>query len=352
MQRNYSFDYLRVIATIMVVLIHTSSPVISQFTPTTGWHITNIYEALSRASVPIFVMISGALFLSQSKEIKIKSFFLTRSLKVVIPLVTWSALYLLLKMLVINSIPVSLTNALQLFLTGNVHFHFWFLYMIIGLYLITPLVHVYVKHASKQNLTYFLGMWLVSSVLFKLINYMYQITIPIELSFVTGYVGYFILGYYLVKYPAKKLIKYSSIVFIISVGMTAGLTALFSNQTNAFYSFWYEYLSPNVVLSAVGLFLMFTRFTKPLPRIYKMINETSLGIYLLHPLVLSYLDNVFGLWIYNLHPVAGIPVQVGLTILICMIVVIVMQKIPFVELMVPGSSKKKHVSINKQQLQL
>jgi surface polysaccharide O-acyltransferase-like enzyme len=289
-QRNLSLDYLRVIATIMVVIIHASAPSVIKYSFSSSWLAGNFYDSLSRAAVPVFVMISGAIFLSSTKEIDIKSFFIKRSLKILIPLAGWSVLYLLLKMFYFKTIPVSITHAIKLFLTDEVHYHFWYLYMIAGIYLITPIVHMYIRNATKKNVTYFLVLWFIHSVILKLISYMFGISVPME--------------------------------------------------EGKFYSYWYEYFSPTVGLTAVSLFLMVQSVNKPLPNYLNLLNETSLGIYLLHPLVLLFLDNLVGTWIVDIHPVIGIPVQVFLIISICMVVVLIMQRIPIIDLMVPSSRRK------------
>jgi surface polysaccharide O-acyltransferase-like enzyme len=340
-QRNLSLDYLRVIATIMVVMIHASAPSVIKYSFSSNWLAGNFYDSLSRAAVPVFVMISGAIFLSSSKEIDIKSFFIKRSLKILIPLAGWSVLYLLLKMFYFKTIPVSITHAIKLFLTDEVHYHFWYLYMIAGIYLITPIVHMYIRNATKKNVTYFLVLWFIHSVILKLISYMFGISVPIELNYVTGYVGYFILGYYLATYMSHKVIKRISVIlFFVSVIATALLTTFSSMEEGKFYSYWYEYFSPTVGLTAVSLFLMVQSVNKPLPNYLNLLNETSLGIYLLHPLVLLFLDNLVGTWIVDIHPVIGIPVQVFLIISICMVVVLIMQRIPIIDLMVPSSRRK------------
>lgn len=61
-------NVLRVLATIGVVVIHTASGMISNLNDLR--YILEIYQALCRWCVPVFIMISGFLFLNSSKSFR------------------------------------------------------------------------------------------------------------------------------------------------------------------------------------------------------------------------------------------------------------------------------------------
>ena len=88
-------DNLRMKATFMVVLLHVAAPGLYQFNkiPDSWWFICNVFDALVRACVPIFVMISGALILN--KDYDLKDFLQKRLLRVVIPFIAWTFIYML-----------------------------------------------------------------------------------------------------------------------------------------------------------------------------------------------------------------------------------------------------------------
>ena len=75
--------------------------------------------------------------------------------------------------------------------------------MIVGIYLITPLLKIFVKNAKKRD-RIFLILWLYASVIVNLVKYYYPINFNIELFYVTNYVGYFLLGYYLSNFDISK----------------------------------------------------------------------------------------------------------------------------------------------------
>ena len=214
MKRLVYLDWLRVFATIAVVTIHVAAGAgsVGEMQPgkSLNWLEANLFETLSRWSVPGFIMISGALLLQGQKITSLGVFLKKRLSKVVIPLVGWSILFYLYGCYKGYFI-FSLNSGVKLFITNGISDHLWFLYMIIGIYLIAPLLQIFVKHATKQHIQYFLLLWLYSSVVTRLSNFWLGFNLSIELFYVTDYVGYFLLGYYLNQYEIPKRCKFGAL---------------------------------------------------------------------------------------------------------------------------------------------
>lgn len=66
-----AFDRLRILAAFAVVVLHAVAPLFLDSYPSSDWNVANVYESLVRWSVPVFFMISGALFLNKRKELNI-----------------------------------------------------------------------------------------------------------------------------------------------------------------------------------------------------------------------------------------------------------------------------------------
>ncbi|MBR4445084.1 MAG: acyltransferase family protein [Solobacterium sp.] len=93
----FSFDVLRVAATIAVILLHVSaqnwhSTDIHSF----EWCVFTIYDGLVRWGVPIFTMISGAIFLN--RDIPIKKIYTKHILRIITAFIFWSAIYALVNL--------------------------------------------------------------------------------------------------------------------------------------------------------------------------------------------------------------------------------------------------------------
>lgn len=336
----YYFDWLRVFATIAVVTIHTVAGNVSslQSGQEFSWLLGNFFETISRWSVPGFVMISGALLLKDQREISYGEFFKKRLSKVVIPFVGWSIIFYIYGVYY-GYFPFSIKEGISLFLNNEITSHFWFFYMIVGIYLITPLLGVFVRNTKKNHIEYFLILWLYASIITKVSNFLFGIQFSLELFFVTDYVGYFLLGYYLNQFEIKKQWRMLSYLgLIVGLISTFFLTYFYTvSNGGQLHQFWYEYFSPNVLLCASGLFIFF-RYNfneRRLPLIFSGINQASLGIYIFHYWLLNnYLWRVFP-YLEEFHPIIGIPLKILITLILSTIITLVLKRIPLVNKLVP-----------------
>ncbi|WP_226678997.1 acyltransferase [Mesobacillus jeotgali] len=341
-ERVIFFDWLRIFATIAVVTIHVSAePVwVNMYeAPRFYWLSANFYESLTRASVPLFVMISGALMLGKGKAISYRNFLSTKVNKIFLPLLLWSLIYYIYHVYRGDHEGFQILHFIKLFLTNGVSVHFWFMYMILGIYLTVPIIRIFIQNASKKDIEYFLILWLYASVIVKYMKFHNGFSFNLELYLVTNYIGYFILGYYLTNYSlAKKwrLLTYSG--GLAGIVSTFLLTYLDTKEAGgALQAFWYEYHSPNVLLSSIGIFVLAKYSIKRgLPSFINEINKVSFGIYLVHMLVLDVFANeIFDRLQHNLHPLLSIPLIVLIAVIFSAIVTYTLSRIPILKRLVP-----------------
>jgi len=138
-RRHSGFDLLRVLATYMVMQIHTGE---FEYISANGTvlHSTGAWAAgwmnsLLRVCVPLFVMISGFFLFPIKDE---KEFFRKRFTRVLIPFVLWCAIYAFYYYAQgLASFSVTLLNIAKIPVNyGTEVGHLWFLYMLMGIYLI------------------------------------------------------------------------------------------------------------------------------------------------------------------------------------------------------------------------
>ena len=101
-QRIIAFDVMRIISIFAVILLHYSSQRFYISFPSSEWEIRNIYDSMVRWGVPVFVMISGALFLDSNKKLSIKRLFTKNILRIICAFLFWSFIYLLYDILATN----------------------------------------------------------------------------------------------------------------------------------------------------------------------------------------------------------------------------------------------------------
>lgn len=339
--RKLFVDILRILATLAVIALHVSSYLAYLFNSIDlhKWWLGNIVDSASRWCVPLFVMISGYLLLDPSKFESNSQFLKKRFVRVIIPLVVWSNLYSLWKTKGDFSGYSFFTEFIQI-IKGPVYFHLGFIYIIIALYIVTPILRKYIANTNGQNLIYFISIWVIFSSVIPVFTKYTKINIAIDPSLVTGFIGYYILGYFLANIDiSKKLRLVIFVLGIISFLLTAygtyALTVINSGNLDEYY---YGYLMPNVVMMAAAIFLFIkninwdtTLSQKPIIlRGIRVVSNASFGIYLVHPMILELLSGI-KINAGYFHPIIGIPVTLSLTFLFSFIVIYFIQRIPILK---------------------
>ena len=102
-ERILWIDIVKIFAIFSVLILHSSSPILYMIgkIELDIWQIGNIYDSLVRMAVPLFFMVSGALLLNQKEE-ALSRFFSKRFVKVIIPLIAWSIVYILFRKYALN----------------------------------------------------------------------------------------------------------------------------------------------------------------------------------------------------------------------------------------------------------
>jgi surface polysaccharide O-acyltransferase-like enzyme len=344
-------DILRVCAISAVVFLHSATPPLYLFnTIDLGyWWTADIIDAATRWGVPIFIMISGMLLLDPSHDEPTSLFFKKRFNRVILPFLVWSVIYSLWSaaghFFYHGEFNYSITGFLINFLEGKVFYHLGFFYYLIGLYLITPILRVYTKNASNGNLIYFLILWLVATVFYSIIYRFCNVSIAIQLQMATGFIGYYILGYFFNRIDIKVKWRRSSYI-LASLGLLItifGTYVLTVNNNGQLDEYLYGYLTLNVIVIAAAIFIagkyakwpanLYSESAVP-SRLLMKFSNASLGIFLIHPMILNVFTYI-KLDYTLVHPLLGISLTAILTILISFVLVIIMQKIPVIKRIVP-----------------
>lgn len=212
-------------------------------------------------------------------------------------------------------------------------YHLWFVYTLLGLYLLVPILSKWVKNASNHEIRYFLIIWLITFLYgapvinkylpnFNLINF-------------SGYIGYFVLGYYLSKYRALK--KHWIIGFILIGTLSTILGTYYSTYAKqAFMDYYYSYLTFNVAITSAGVFLLFKQYPFRSKRIKEgllLISKHSFGIYLSHVLVLSLLAKT-GLYWNTINPIISIPITTIACVSISTFMIFLGNKVKFLNFLI------------------
>ncbi len=334
-------DLIRSLAILWVVVIHVADLVVRKWhhIPDTWWHIGNVFGASTRVAVPLFVMLSGALLLGRKESYK--EFAQKRLVRILLPLLVWSIIYFLYRM-GYHGKEISWQKALTTLLKGKAYFHLWFFYMLAGLYLMTPLLRIFVQHAQKRDLFYLICLWFYVVSLVWVLRFYLDLRIGIDLVNLGGYLGYFVAGYLIVTSRISSRMAWLALaVWMVALLVTVIGTVEVVQEMGKYNERFYNYRSWNVVLMSISCFILLKytadRWENRLPglgiKILSVLSQASLGVYLIHVIPLEFFQN--GSLGFTLHPAQSHPLWMIPLMVICVFgvslaVTLILLRIPLV----------------------
>jgi len=349
-QRLDYFDFLRALAIISVVLLHSAAPLLYEFNYISiiDWQIANIYDSLTRWCVPIFLMVSGYLNINSPHRTTI--FYKKRFTKIIIPFVFWGIFYYLFSLYLNPNIylfPALLdlhtyTIFLKQLVFGPVYYHLWFLYSIIILYLLNPMLKELLNRISTRTLSYFVIIYFFLISGNNILNSLFDI--GINTSGLANSVGYFtygflFIGYYLLGYLLGQVEKIDKVILnfvgVLSIVITiAGTYVITLKNDGIFNAFFYHYLNFNTVFVSVWVFLLLKIKNPKKNKLISNISKYSFGIYLVHVFVIDLL-NKYDFSISVINPILGIPFFSVIVLLVSYIIVRILNRLPIINALVP-----------------
>lgn len=336
-QRTHYADLLRISAAFMVVLLHVAAQYWAAVPVNSAeWFTFHAIDSAARPAVSIFVMISGMFLLDPHKEIPLGKLFSRYCKKILILLVFWSFFYATWRNVfwaMLRGYEIDWQAVLTAFQTG--HYHLWYCYMLLGLYLIIPFLKKIT--ADRTLMQYFLVLAFGFAVILPVLPFTWAKTMRqfMFFSFTLGYTGYFVLGYYFRTTVLNKTARY---LCYLAGGLSLAFTVFASYQKALALNTAFGYYDPftlNTVCLSVAVFL-FYQYEIPdvLAKHETLIGrlvDYSLGIYLIHPFILAVLEH-FGINALLFAPAAlAVPCVAILAFVLSWIAAAVMKKIPIVK---------------------
>lgn len=332
-------DFLRVLASFGVVLLHAGAPLFLEYGEVSDfdWGVSSFYCNSVRCRIPIFLMISGALILPKAYG-SLKEYLNKRVLRIIYPFLFWSVIYLAQQLFFMHRsgelATIDLSEYLIPRLREGVSYHFWYIYVIIGLNLFFPILGKWIRNSSRNEIIYFIIMWLIT--IFASLPFIKTVFPNIDLQYFAGYIGFPVLGYYLMNRPynnVRRTKNLSILLIILSSAVILAGTHIVSHRNDALYTGFLGNLSPAVILMAVGVFMLFRclKFENAGRRFRAVVgffSKYSYGIYLVHVLVLTLLYHL-GIFHSFINPVFGIPVTAILCFVISAFIIWGINKLPF-----------------------
>lgn len=342
-------DYIRVVACFMVMLVHASENFygadssglagnVSMLVNEANRFWVSFYDGgLGRVAVPLFMIVSAFLLVPIKSGVTMGQFYRKRFMRILPPFFCFMLLYTFLPLAWGGMTFEQSMNDLKMlpFNFPSMAGHLWFMYPLISLYLIIPVVSPWLEKATAKDERIFIGLFVISTFT----PWLHRFVSPeiwgecfwngfSALWYCSGYLGYLVLAHYIryhINWPRAKKLAVGSACFVAGAAFTA-------------WSFWlkgvpgqlietpmlewaWEFCTPNVLLATFGLFLVFTCIEKTeAPALITGISRLSFGMYLMHMFFLAPIASFFvnGNQAEPLIPVAfAIPVIAILTFICC-----------------------------------
>lgn len=304
-------DYIRVIACFLVMLVHASENFYAADSSGLAGNVSMLanesnrfwvafYDGfVSRTCVPLFIIVSAFLLVPMKPGMSMGEFYRKRFTRILPPMIFFMLLYTFLPLLWGGmSWEQSLTDLKLLpFNFPSMAGHLWFMYPLISLYLIIPVVSPWLEKASRKEELTFLGIFAFST----LIPWLHRFVTPelwgecfwngfSMLWYCSGYLGYLVMAHYIryhIDWDHRRRATVGAVCFLIGAAFTG-------------WSFWikgtpgvsiespmlewsWEFCTPNVLLASFGAFLLFSCIErKQTPKLIASLSRMSFGMYLMH----------------------------------------------------------------------
>ena len=336
-ERTSAYDYLRILASFCVIVLHLASQKINSINVySKEWQVLNFYDGIVRWTVPVFVMISGTLFLS--REISLKKIYLRYIPRLAVSYVFWAFTYS-------ASVGYDFREHKIMWLAG--HYHMWYVPMCIGLYIMLPIVKQIVinKHVTYYYLlASFIFAFIIPSVFsftkdFGLqwmesgIDVINDIVYDMNMKLLMGFTAYFVLGYVLSKInlsQTKRIYIYVLGLFGFLFTIVATLYASYQNAKHVAYN---GNFTVNVLLESIAVFTAFKYMdykNEKINKIAAQLAKYSYGAYLVHALIIEKLEAVFHINTVSFYPGLSVPLLGCVVFLVSYAISFILNQIPVV----------------------
>ena len=309
-ERIVFLDYIRVIACFLVLMVHASE---QYYERGQGLVANNddrlwmgVWDGISRVSVPLFMIVSAYLLVPLQEKTSWTEFFKRRAKRILPPMFIFMTLYCILPPLWGATTWTEGWHNL-LFMPLNfpeIAVHYWFFYVLIGMYLFIPIVSPWLRQATAKQELFFLSIWLLSTCLPYINRFGYEVfgqcwwnRYDMLYNF-SGYLGYLVMAHYIRKHLSwndgrRRIVGFICLIMGAIATVLSWYLQITPGQMQAYndVEIGWCFCTLNCAIYTFGSFLLFSTIHKP-GQGYKLIldiSKLSYGMFLVH---------LFFIWLY------------------------------------------------------
>ena len=343
-QRALKYDIIRIVAISMVLFVHVTVIPVVRYQGIT-FTVGNLFNNLSRAGVPMFLLLTGALLLNEEKPFDTKRFYKTSFLSILLLLLFWLAFYAAWRAFglpLLRGKSADPGHFWEYLLTlKGLYPHLWYLFMLLGAYLVIPVLRLFVK---KENRPYILGLILLSLFAQFAVQTLGVFTrdasftegdffTKFHLEYATGYVPYLLLGWYLSAFPPTRGCRF----VLYGLGLASALLMILGVQAwvkdiPGIRDYLVEANTLPAILYGAAMFTLICTLCKDRTTqcpVVRELSRSAFGVYIFHVVVLDVLVNILLPYkaFHEQHPLLYILTLFVLTYGACLLVVLPLSRV-------------------------
>lgn len=332
-KKNKCFEYIRTFSILAVITIHTMYSALLQF----GEGATVLEKILYRCmmnimwwAVPCFLMMTGSLLLDSNRKVPLKKLYGKYIRRMLIVLFTfgsafsWMELFFDSRTLTFGQILQAVCNVL----TGNTWAHMWYIYCLLGLYVLLPMYKIIADNASDAQLKYILLILFLFGSVFRLLK-LFGINLGFYCHINTIYPFWLLMGAAWNRGIFKRNKRLNAVCVMISSGMLIFTSVLWEGFDMPL-SLLFGYDSVLVVVQSIGLFSLFNSMSIKgwADQVLSEIGEKSFGIYLIHMVIINLVYKLFRFNPFALNFIIGGMVLIIVNLALSYMMVTIMKCLP------------------------
>lgn len=284
---------MRIIATLAVIFLHTCSMIwlngdLFSLTPSQAAY-TRVGNILMNWCVPLFLMLTGALFLDPEKEITTKDILKKYCRRILLALLIFGIPFSWLESITTagfswSMFPQSLLNLL----TEQSWGHLWYLYVLLAIYLTLPVWKGYIKNSSRKTQCFVIIVLLMLDFVRPLFSDFFQISILEDMHVIAYPLFYLFAGWYLKegipRWLRNKTID--AVLLVLSLGAMIAVYFVF-DPMGFLYLYFYSPLTALVTI-LIFVLLLDTKGTKKMTKKLWGLDRLCFCVYLIHPVFTNF----------------------------------------------------------------
>lgn len=310
-ERYQYLDVIKLLATFCVIAIHT----IPSFMHTDSIGLNIFYDTLMsmlHSAVVLFMMVTGGLMLTNDREYTFFDIYKGHIKKTLVCLLSFGTVFSMMEIF-IDEGKIDVFNAFLNVLMGKSWDHLWYLYMLLGFYILVPVIKPFLKTATKNQVLFFMGLLFVFNCIIPIYTEVTGIKTGFYLPVTKPTFVYFILGFYMMKfYESDGKIRYNifALIFAAAIMLVFVMDKQYNHNATAEILLSSNLTSPVIAVISYNIFAIFKKKESKitLPELLKPLIPITFGIYLIHPVFIHIFNMIVKVdsLILSLPPVCAV----------------------------------------------